>query len=162
MKFILTIGCMLAVIAASAQLKGFGFGPYAEYARPTGSFSETHKTGLGGGLGADIRLGKIGLTGSAGYMQFGGKNMYTEAGNAKMSAVKAFPIRVGIKYRFVPALYAKLESGMAKFSGGDESAFIISPGIGIRLLGLDLQAKYEIWKADQTYTFMGLKAGINF
>ncbi len=162
MKFLVFALFILVSINLNAQLKGFSLGPYAEVARPAGEFSETHKNGYGAGLGADIRLGKLGLTGSVGYMQFGGKTIHTGDGSVNISSLKAVPMRVGLKYRFVPAIYGKLESGIAKFTGGNESAFILSPGIGVRVLGLDVQAKYEMWKADKTYGFFGLKAGFNF
>ena len=153
---------MMAWLPGQAQLKGFSLGPFAEAGWPTGSFKETNKNGYGAGFGADIRLGKIGLTGSVGYMHFGGKTINKEDGAIVMPSIKAVPVRVGLKYRIVPALYAKLESGVAKFTGGNESAFIVSPGLGVRILGLDVQAKYEIWKKEETYSFWGLKAGINF
>ena len=163
MKFsLVVIVIMLAWVPAQSQLKGFSLGPFAEAAWPTGSFKETNKNGYGAGFGADVRLGKIGLTGSVGYMHFGGKTINKGDGDIAMPSINAVPVRVGLKYRFVPALYAKLESGVAKFTGGDQSAFIISPGIGVRILGLDFQAKYEVWKKEETYSFWGLKAGINF
>ncbi len=163
MKFVIVAVILtLAWLPGQSQLKGFSLGPFAEAAWPTGSFSETNKNGYGVGLGADIRLGKIGLTGSVGYMHFGGKTINTGDGFVDMPTIKAVPVRVGLKYRIVPALYAKVESGVAKFTGGSESAVIFSPGIGVRLLGLDIQGKYEIWKNQQTYSFWGLKAGINF
>ena len=153
---------MLACLSGQAQLKGFSLGPFAETGMPTGKFKETNKNGYGVGFGADVRLGKIGVTGSVGYMHFGGKTIFKAGENIYMPAIKAVPVRVGLKYRIVPSLYAKLESGVAKFSGADESAIIFSPGIGIRILGLDVQAKYEIWKKEHTVSFWGLKAGINF
>ena len=153
---------MMVWLPAQAQLKGFSLGPFVEAGWPTGSFKETNKNGYGAGLGADVRLGKIGVSGSVGYMHFGGKTINKEDGNIAMPSINAVPVRVGLKYRIVPALYAKLESGVAKFTGGDQSAFIISPGIGVRILGFDFQAKYEIWKKQETYSFWGLKAGINF
>ena len=153
---------MLACLSGRAQLKGFSLGPFAETGMPTGNFKETNKNGYGAGFGADVRLGKIGVTGSVGYMHFGGKTINKAGENIDMPAIKAVPVRVGLKYRIVPALYAKLESGVAKFTGSDQSAIIFSPGIGIRILGLDVQAKYEVWKKEQTYSFWGLKAGINF
>lgn len=162
MKIILTILLMALIFPAQSQLKGFSLGPFAEAAWPTGDFQESNKNGYGLGVGADIRLGKIGLTGSVGYMHFGGKTLVKEAGSVDMPSIKAVPVRVGLKYRIVPVLYAKLESGVAKFTGSDETAFIISPGIGVRLLGFDLQAKYELWKNEQNLGFWGLKAGINF
>lgn len=163
MKIILVMMAMtLACLQGRSQLKGFSLGPFAETAWPTGNFKETNKNGYGAGLGADIRLGKIGLTGSVGYMHFGGKAISKEGELMDMPSVNAVPVRVGLKYRIVPALYAKLESGVAKFTNGDESAFIVSPGIGVRVLGLDFQAKYEIWRSNRTQSFLGLKAGINF
>lgn len=148
--------------SSKAQLKGFSVGPYAEAAWPTGDFSETHKNGFGVGLNADIKLpGKLGLTGSAGYMHFGGKTVATTEGNVKMPAVNAFPVRAGLKFRMIPLIYFKVEGGVATFSGDDGSAVIVSPGVGIRVLGLEVQAKYEAWLKND-YRFWGIKAGINF
>src|SRR5687768_3600758 len=137
MKVVLIMAVMLAWLPGQGQLKGFSLGPFAEAAWPTGSFKETNKNGYGAGLGADIRLGKIGLTGSVGYMHFGGKTIKNEGGSIDMPSINAVPVKVGLKYRIIPVLYAKLESGVAKFTGSDESAFIVSPGIGLRLLGFD-------------------------
>ncbi len=163
MKVILvTTVIMLACLPGKSQLKGFSLGPFAESAWPTGNFKEINKNGYGAGLGADIRFGKIGLTGSVGYMHFGGKTISKEGGLINMPSINTVPVRLGLKYRIVPALYVKLESGVAKFTNGGESAFIVSPGIGLRVLGLDFQAKYEIWRSNQTRSFLGLKAGINF
>jgi len=162
MKNILAIAFLFPGIAGFAQLKGFSLGPFVEAGWPTGDFKQTNKNGYGGGLGADIRLGKIGITGSVGYMHFGGKTMEKADGLVSMPAINAVPIRAGLKYRLAPGLYAKLETGVAQFTQGNESAFILSPGIGIRLLGLELQAKYEIWKKQETFSFWGLKAGFNF
>ncbi|HKO82475.1 MAG TPA: hypothetical protein VJU78_18825 [Chitinophagaceae bacterium] len=164
MKVVLVILIMLlAGLPGQSQLKGFSLGPFAEAGWPVGSFKETNKNGYGAGLGADIRLGKIGLSGSVGYMHFGGKTIFKEEeGLVDMPSVNAVPVRVGLKYRISPALYAKMESGVAKFTGGNQSAVILSPGIGVRVLGFDFQAKYEVWKNEQTYSFWGLKAGINF
>ena len=163
MKVILgLISLLLLDMQGHTQLKGFSFGPYAEAAWPTGSFKEINKNGYGAGVGADIRLGKIGFTGSAGYVHFGGRTISKGNENIDMPSINAFPVRVGLKYRIVPAIYAKLESGVAKFTNNGQQAFIVAPGIGIRILGIDVQAKYEIWKNEQVYSFWGLKAGINF
>lgn len=149
-------------IAGTAQVKGFGFGPYVEAAWPAGNFKQTTKTGIGAGLGADIRLGKVGLTGSIGYMHIAGKSRITENEIIHVRSFNVLPIRAGFKYRLAPAIYVKLESGVAKFIGNNESAIIFSPGIGLRILGLDLQAKYEIWATQEPYSFLGVKAGFNF
>lgn len=161
------IGCLALVVSllfaapANGQLKGFGIGPYVEAGWPTGSFESTHKMGVGAGIFADIKLpGKLGITGSAGYMQFGGKS--TEG--TSYPSVKAIPIRAGLKYRPLPVLYFKLEGGVANYMDDmSGSAFIASPGVGVRVLGLDFQAKYEAWLGNgDTHGFWGLRAGINF
>ena len=162
MKKVFLISLLLSVIASAAQVKGFGFGPYVEAGWPTGNLEQSLKTGIGAGLGADIRLGKAGFTGSIGYMHFAAKEIIGENEIVCGGPLNALPIRAGFKYRFAPALYAKLESGVAKFTGTNESALIFSPAIGVRILGLDLQAKYEVWKKEETYSFLGLKAGFNF
>lgn len=140
-----------------AQLKGFGIGPYAEMAWVTGDFKESNKNGIGVGLTGDIRLGKLGLTGSVGYMRFGGKTVNTGDGTVKMPTIAAIPIRAGFKYRLMPILYTKLEAGVANYTNDGGSAFILSPGIGVRLLGWDFQAKYETWIKDGSNAFWGVR-----
>ena len=159
---VLLIPLLFVSTVCVAQLKGFGFGPYVEAAWPSGDSKQSNKNGFGAGIGADIRLGKAGVTGSVGYMYFGGKTVYTGNENTEMPSYNVIPVRFGIKYRLAPAIYAKLESGVARFTNDKESALIFSPGLGIRILGLDVQAKYELWKNDQTFSFLGLKAAINF
>ena len=179
LKTLYTAGLFMAATCmfagkAKAQLKGFSIGPYAEIATPVGDFKDTHNSGFGGGLNADIKLiAGFGVTGSAGFMYFSGKN-YTYAdgqGNEltlKSESIKALPVRVGLKYKFgFPLLYVKAEGGTATFVGGDSEAYkgtagIFAPGIGIRFLGLDVEAKYEIWFKEGNSAFFGLKAGYNF
>ena len=163
MKKLLVIAALgIAYLPSNAQLKGFSLGPYLESAWPTGDFQKTNKNGIGAGFNADIRLGKLGLTGSVGYIHFGGKTIFTNEGPVDMPAIDAFPIRAGLKYRFIPVLYVKLEGGVANYTHNDGSAIILSPGIGLRFLGLDIQGKYEAWMKDQTNGFWGVKIGYNF
>ena len=152
----------LICLQGNAQLKGFSIGPYAEVAWPMSNLETTNKNGIGAGLNADIRISKLGLTASAGFIHFPGKSSGTGEGSVDMPAINAIPVRGGIKYRFVPALYAKLEGGVARYTNGNGSAIIFSPGIGLRLLGLDVQAKYEAWMNDGTNAFWGVKVGYNF
>lgn len=159
-KTILVAIALATTCGLQAQLKGFSLGAYAEYASPTGDFRISNKNGIGAGLNADIRLGRIGLTGSVGFLRFGGKPGVDENGHAKYSTINAVPVRAGLKYRLLPLVYIKMESGVAKFGG--ESAVILSPGLGIRVLGLDVQAKYESWLRNGSRGFWGLRAGYNF
>jgi hypothetical protein len=170
-KFYLAITATLLISIFStqnswAQLKRFSIGPYVEAGFPTGDFNTFNKTGIGAGLNADIKLIMgLGVTGSVGFMYFGDKVLFTDAqGNqTRGTAVTAIPVRVGIKYTLISILYVKLESGAANFiNDRSGSAFILAPGVGIRLLGLDVEAKYEAWMKDGNRGFFGLKAGFNF
>lgn len=162
MKAILTLILATTSIAAFSQLKGFSIGPYVERAIPTGSFESRYNNGWGAGVGADIKLpGKLGLTGSVGVIRFGGKTIQHAQGQEKLAALTATPIRIGLKYR-LPLVYLKMETGSARLNDDQGNGFILSPGIGVRILGLDVQAKYETWIRSNSYSFYGLKASYNF
>lgn len=159
LTLLLLLSCSIVV---NAQLKRFSLGPYVEAGFPVGDFRDTHNTGYGVGLNADIKLiAGLGVTGSVGYMRFGG--LHNPATDDKYPALSAIPVRVGLKYQLISILYVKLESGAANFTGDNSgSAVILAPGVGIRVLGLDVQAKYEAWFKDGTTGFFGLKGGYNF
>jgi len=160
---VLLVLCMTSGIS-KAQLKRFSIGPFVEAGFPTGDMKDMYNTGYGIGIGADIKLiGGLGVTGSVSYMRFGGKSFEVTPGvNAKYDALSAVPVRVGLKYKFIPLLYVKVEGGAANLTGGDGTAAIFAPGIGLRVLGFDLEAKYESWFKDGHLGFWGLKAGWNF
>ena len=156
------ISAIFFTVAAQAQVKGFSVGGFAEGGKPTGEFANTHSKGYGVGATADIKLpGRFGLTGSVGYMKFDGKTIEKEGSTQKTPDITAMPIRAGLKYRF-PLVYLKLEGGVAKFTNGDDKAIIVSPGIGIRILGIDVQVKHETWVNDKAKGFWGLRTGYNF
>ncbi|NSL87547.1 hypothetical protein ECE50_011930 [Chitinophaga sp. Mgbs1] len=164
--FAILLTVCFSVQSAQAQLKRFSIGPYVEAGFPTGDFSNSHKTGYGLGLGADVKL-VAGLTavGSIGFMYFNGKSM--DIGNgvfADIPSAKVIPFRLGLKYKLISLLYVKVEGGTAQFTGdyNNGTGALFAPGIGIRFLGLDVQAKYEAWFKDGTHGFWGLKAGYNF
>ncbi len=151
--------------SSQAQLKRFSIGPFVEAGFPTGDFSNTHKTGYGIGLGADIKL-VAGLTavGSISFMYFGGKTINSGGNSYDITSAKVIPIRLGLRYKLFSILYAKVEGGTAQFTGDYNTGVgaLVAPGIGIRLLGLDVEGKYEAWFKDGTHGFWGLKAGYNF
>jgi hypothetical protein len=173
-RTICTSMMLLALVATStrsqAQLKRFSIGPYVETGIPVGDFSKTNNTGYGVGLNADIKLvAGLGVTGSVGYMRFSGKSATIigpadEPENIKYGTLQAFPVRLGIKYKFpFPLLYVKVEGGTAHmFDDYTGTAGIIAPGIGIRFLGLDVEAKYEEWFKSSNAGFWGLKGSFNF
>jgi hypothetical protein len=76
-RSLLMLVCILIVSAAQAQLKGFSIGPYVEGVWPTGGFENTHKRGIGAGVGADLKLpARLGLSASMGYLHIPGKQVF--------------------------------------------------------------------------------------
>ena len=147
---------------ANAQLKGFSVGPYAERAWPRGNFENFYNNGIGAGVAADINLpGKLSLIGSLGVLRFSGKEFQKDGINEKIASLTATPIRIGIKYK-LPLVYLKLETGSARMNDDKGSGMILSPGAGIRILGLDVQVSYESWIRANSYSFWGLKASYRF
>ncbi len=148
---------LLLAQQSHAQLKGFSLGPYIEAAWPHGDLAEGHTNGIGAGLGADIKIGgHISAMGSYGILHFGTRN--SEINNR---TINAMPLRLGLKYR-LPFLYFKLESGQATFTKNYSPAVIISPGVGLRLLGLDIQGSYETWLRSEGWSFASLKVAYHF
>lgn len=146
-----------------AQLKGFSFGPYLEAALPSSSFGDNYKNGMGAGVGLDVKLPltKWSVTGSAGLLHFGGKTVSGgTAPDYKVKDLNAFPIRAGLRYQF-SLLYVKMEAGSVNFANGGGHYFLYAPGLGLRFLKLDIEAKYEAAVHTSLYRFLGLKAALN-
>ena len=142
-----------------AQLKGFSVGPYIEFGSPKGEFAKHNGNGLGIGVGGDFKLmKKLSVMGSFGYMRFGREGGLLDGKN---SVVSAIPIRAGIKYK-LPLVYVKIESGVAKFNNDLPNALILSPGIGLRILGLDIQGSYESWLGDEGRSYAALRLAYHF
>ena len=140
-----------------SQLKGFGIGPYVETAWPQGAFSQRAGKAIGGGVSADVKLlSKFSATGSIGLLRFA-KMSRPEVAYPPLTAT---PMRFGVKYR-LPLIYLKMESGVAKLKDKKDPV-ILSPGVGIRLLGLDVQASYESWLQSKPTSFARLRVAYQF
>lgn len=136
---------------------------------PVGIFANDFKTGVGGGVGMEYQLvNKLHTTASVGYLHFQGKitpNRYI------VPDLGAITVSLGLKY-YINKLYFKLDAGRASYTsksgnpyGGyyHKGALTISPGLGIRIKQLDVQARAEIWNNnDNTTGFAGLRAAWYF
>jgi len=143
---------------ACAQLKGFSIGPYIETAKPRGSFEETNGRAFGAGISADVKIvRKLSAMGSVGFLHFG-RNTAREFSTV---AVNALPVRVGVKYK-LPLVYLKFETGTARLKNNPGATPILSPGIGFRILGLDVQGSYETWVNHEAGSFTSLKVAYHF
>ena len=149
----------MAHLTTRAQIKPFSIGPYLEKAWMTGSAQSELNDGWGLGLTADVKLpGRLGVTGSFGYFQ--ARGLETQTGS--LPSLKAYPLRAGLKYRPLPFIYFKMEAGGAQINGENGKAFILSPGVGVRVLAIDIQGKYEHWSGPRKMQFWGLRASLNF
>lgn len=156
-RFLLLLLVIFSCDAAQAQIKPFSIGPYGEKAWMTGNSKELYKGGWGIGVTADIKLpARLSLTGSAGYFYAAGE----ETGGTNYPSLTAFPLKAGLKIRPVPFLYLKMEAGTATVKSESSKPFIWSPGIGLRVINFDLQAKYEEWSGPVKLKFWGLRASI--
>lgn len=150
---------MLVTHTSQAQIKPFSIGPYFEKAWMTGGAETRFNDGWGLGFTADVKLpGRLGVTGSVGYFQARGQ----QDQSGRLPSVKAYPLRAGLKYRPIPFLYFKMEAGGAQISGETDKAFILSPGIGVRVLAFDIQGKYEHWSGPRKLQYWGVRAAFNF
>lgn len=131
---------------------------------PVGDLSKTHNFGIGGDLQYGYNFDEsVGLTLSAGYNHFLGKNL-TGNNNVviKASDFGVVPIKAGVKYG-IGSFYVHPQLGVAVGTEKDAgSAFTYGAGIGTNVAGFDLSARYEGWKpkgSDNTAGFVGLRLG---
>lgn len=162
---VLWLACCTMVLALRlpAQLQHLRWGPYAELGQPAGRLASTQARGLGAGLQLEFRLPVgMALDGSAGYLRFAAGSPDT-ASAAGPSALSAAVFRLGARLKLLTPLYLKLETGQVLYlNGASGSATLLAPGLGLQLLGLDLEAKYEVWEAPYRSGFLGLKLAYLF
>lgn len=171
-------------LAQEGQMK---LGVGVELVLPSGSFGDVAGTGFGGTANFLYQLNdQISLSGTAGYISWGGKSIDVGLGTWDYS-YSAIPILVGGRYYFTEGdarVYGSAEIGMYMFSfkltvpsytylgftvPGSEttessSEFTIAPGIGYEMkigdnMNLDLSAKYLIIS---DMSNINVRAGVNF
>ncbi len=156
-KVILSLAiAMIASLGAKAQAK-FGIGLDGQL--PIGNFGDFHNFGFGGSLKVNYTIDPmLDLTGSAGYISFGGKN--------NISNADIIPVLAGIEVKFGQSMVygsAQLGAGFGTKSGS-KTAFTYAPGIGYKFSpNLDLLAKYTGYSAKGgTNNTIGLRLGYTF
>ncbi len=174
--FLLTaIAGIFALSNVSAQTKdpamgGQKLGIGAEFAFPTGDFSDGTDFGYGGSLQFQTPIvEKLNFTASAGYLNF--KTKEYDFGGVTLGGVNYgfIPVKAGVNYFLAENFYVGGELG-ASFGTKDDSgtAFVYSPRIGVEFPvsdnggSIDLGARYESWSHDGTARFVGLRLAYNF
>ncbi|MCO5286522.1 MAG: hypothetical protein M9898_08930 [Chitinophagaceae bacterium] len=154
----------------------------AEAAFPVGDFGKSYSFGIGGSVMGRYALSdKADLTASLGYISFSGKDitvsevetddggnpihddfgnpMYTTT-TMKAHSYHGVPLRLGANYLVGGPLFIQGEIGAAFLKGG--TAFLYTPGIGVRFNQFEAEAKYEGWSKNGTLSFFGLRVGYFF
>jgi len=157
----------LFIISSSsvfAQNGRFSIG--ANVAMPMGDFGDAAGVGFGGSLRYEMPVGdNLGLTGTVGYLTFGGKDFFDGIN------FNLIPIMVGAKYYFTEqqnGFYAGIAVGMTSSSTsaeGSESStvFTWAPGIGYHLDNIDLGLDYNSYTKDEfTTSYLGLRLAYVF
>lgn len=163
----------IALTAGTTMAQNGRFSVGAELGLPMGSFGDGAGIGFGGTLRYEFPLGdKMGLSGTAGYMIFSGKDITVSGGGIipdqtfKGSSMGMIPIQAGFKYYFMEAqdgFYAMAELGVhiGMVSGSDYTDPITgitvegesssstnlsyAPSIGYHLANLDFGLRYQLF-----------------
>lgn len=158
------------VKAQDAAMSGPKLGIGAEFGFPMGDFGDGFKFGFGGSLVYQHPIAdKLNLTGSAGYLNFQGKDFEVEDfGTIEGGNVGFIPVKAGLRYFLAENIYVGGELG-AVFSteDGGGTAFAYAPGIGVEFpvadkSTIELGGRYEGWSKDGTLSFIGLRLAWNF
>ncbi|WP_426667418.1 hypothetical protein ACPPVU_15445 [Mucilaginibacter sp. McL0603] len=125
--------------SASKEPNGIIFSVGADGGLATGSFKDSHKSMVGGSIEADFPVAdQFYFTANTGYNQFFGVNNVFGTG-IKAPDINIIPVKLGLKYFPISALYLQLEAGAAfvtnKSTLGFErtGTFIYAPQVGTQI-----------------------------
>lgn len=164
--------CLMTATQTNAQSKGrptLGVG--FEVGVPAGDLNATQKIGIGGTakLALPVAAGTA-ITLTSGYISFSGDE-YTIAGaTIKRPAMNFIPIKVGVRYQFVPnGFYLEPQLGYTSIgtSNSNTSAtggFTYAANAGFLINNQwDLSARYEaVSRKGNNLPFLGFRLGYNF
>jgi hypothetical protein len=157
----LTVLCGLSVgTFAQSSKTSLGF----EAGIPVGDTKDVFDAVIGGSLKFDLPVATGAyFTLSAGYNSFL-SNDITKARTGK-SSFGFVPLKVGVKYYFVPGFFGEGQVGAAvSTQSGGGTAFAYAPGIGYSFpSGFEAGVRYEGWTKDGTTTSQAnLRLAFNF
>lgn len=159
-RILMAAAAFIALTAGTTMAQNGRFSVGAELGLPLGDFGDGVGIGFGGSLRYELPIGdNMGITGTAGYMIFSGKDQDLGFGFTIEGAnVSLIPIMAGFKYYFNEAqdgFYAMVELGVAISKADVEGAesstdFNYAPGIGYHMENLDFGLRYQLFSQETT------------
>ena len=162
-KLFLLVAVFMFTVTGKAQnteTKPFKIGIGLSAGLPVGDYADFASLALSLDVQGEYTImSNLGVTLSAGYLNFVSKSGYGELG------IGQIPILVGGKYYFSDKVYGSLQVGVALLTTeGAGTAFAIAPGIGYKISKkIDVMAKYQSATVDESnISFLGIRAGYIF
>jgi hypothetical protein len=175
-KIITSVIVAISLISVSSVSKAqdgrFSIG--AEIGIPMGDFGDAAGLGIGGSIRYEAPMGdNIGLTGTAGYISFGGKTI----SGVKLESSYLIPLQAGLKYYFdeqQSGFYAQAELGFHMYKSTEvtldiingtfttkdktKAAFSYAPEVGYHMESLDLGLRYQMVSTEgNTTSYLGIR-----
>ena len=175
-KIITSVVVAISLICVSSVSKAqdgrFSIG--AEIGLPMGDFGDAAGLGIGGSIRYEAPMGDhIGLTGTAGYISFSGKEIL----GFKLESSYLIPLQAGLKYYFdeqQSGFYAQAELGFHMYKSSEatvdlttgtitfedkaKAAFSYAPEIGYHLESLDFGVRYQLVSTEgSTTSYLGFR-----
>jgi len=164
---LLVIACVATCIAMSANAQNGRLSIGAELGLPMGDFGDLANMGFGGTLRYEYPMGdNVGLTVTAGYLTFSGKEFEILPGTSLKYSTNMIPVQAGVKYYFTDqqeGLYGMAEIGIHNSKAdveGAESTTDLSyaPEVGYHLENFDLGLRYQFIATEgSTTSYLGLR-----
>ena len=177
----------LVLISTGSFAQNGRFSVGAELGLPMGDFGDISSMGIGGTLRYELPMGdNLGLTATAGYMAFSGK----EVGGFDMPDWTMIPVQIGAKYYFTEqqeGFYGMVELGVHAISYDfeyqvphiDPTTFAITyttetesvsdtklsyaPAIGYHLANVDIGLRYQMIATEGSATsYLGIRLAYVF
>ncbi len=167
-KALLIIVIIIGFGNLSSKAKGGGNGRFSvgpEIGLPLGNFGDAQGIGFGGTLRYEMPVGNnLGITGTAGYLTFTGKNITVFGVTTKGESTYLIPVQAGLKYYFMgqqEGFYGHVMLGVHMYKTVEatfnpttyaistknsvKAALSYAPEIGYHLDNLDFGLRYQLF-----------------